>query len=102
MLLQESIGREALIALSNQYPSVAHALMEMVDNPFDYRRGRRLQINIDLKKDRDTIIVQDSGGEGMGEDGAEGLDSVGNWTRSRCHRHRTVSRRRQACCDVPR
>jgi hypothetical protein len=64
-VLEETIGRQALIALSNQYDSVADALLEIIDNPFDYRRGRKLGIDIRIDKGRDSIIVLDHGGEGM-------------------------------------
>lgn len=67
-VLQETIGRQALIALSNQYGSVADALMELIDNPFDYRRGRHLTVEITIDKAHDSVIVFDHGGEGMGED----------------------------------
>ncbi|MSQ61620.1 MAG: hypothetical protein EXR43_03445 [Dehalococcoidia bacterium] len=66
VVLQETIGREALIALSNQYDSVADALMELIDNPFDYRKGRHLTVDIRLNKSRDEIVVLDTGGQGMG------------------------------------
>lgn len=65
--LQETIGRQALIALSNQYGSVADALMEMIDNPFDYRRGRHLTVEVYVDKAKDEIRVLDHGGEGIGE-----------------------------------
>lgn len=68
MLLEETISRHALLALSNQYKSVADAVMELVDNPVDYRRGRKLDIEIAVRKDEDTVVVFDRGGEGMGED----------------------------------
>lgn len=64
--LRESIGREALLALSNQYGSVADALMEIVDNPFDYRRGRQLTIELAIDKKRDMVRIVDHGGQGMG------------------------------------
>lgn len=69
-MMRETVGREALIALSNQYESVADALMEIIDNPFDYRRGRRLGIDISVAKKRaGRIEVLDRGGEGMDDAG---------------------------------
>jgi hypothetical protein len=62
--IRETIGRQALIALANQYESVADALMELIDNPFDYRRGRPLTIEVEVEK-RSEITVLDVGGEGM-------------------------------------
>lgn len=64
-MLNETVGRAALLALSNQYKSMADAIMEIVDNPFDYRRGRHLTIEISVDKGRDEIVVLDRGGEGM-------------------------------------
>jgi hypothetical protein len=64
--LEESIGRQALIALSNQYDSVADALMEIIDNPFDYRRGKHLTVDVRVDKTRHgEIVVLDVGGQGM-------------------------------------
>lgn len=63
--LAESISRQALIHLANQYESVADALMELVDNPFDYRYGRHLSVAITVDKRLDSIAVLDQGGEGM-------------------------------------
>ncbi|MEE9247500.1 MAG: ATP-binding protein [Dehalococcoidia bacterium] len=66
--IQETIGREVVLALSNLYPSMADALMELVDNPFDYRHGRLLNIKVKVDKKKGRIVVTDYGGEGMGED----------------------------------
>ena len=51
------------------FPTVADAIYEIADNPLDYRRGRPLEIDITIDKDRDRIIVEDRGGEGMDADG---------------------------------
>ncbi|MBN9493294.1 ATP-binding protein [bacterium] len=64
-MLEETIGRQALIALSNQYDSVADALMEIIDNPFDYRRGRHLNVDVNADKPNDVVTILDYGGEGM-------------------------------------
>ena len=63
--IQETIGRRALIATSSNYRSVAEAIMEFVDNPFDYRRGRHLNVNVEVDKEADWLRVTDYGGEGM-------------------------------------
>jgi len=69
-MMHETVGREALIALSNHYESVADALMEIIDNPFDYRRGRSLRIDINVSKKRaGRMEVLDVGGEGMDDAG---------------------------------
>ena len=67
-MLKETIGREALLALANQYKSISEALMELIDNPFDYRYGRHLTVEIAVDKPNDTIRVLDYGGQGMNAD----------------------------------
>ena len=67
-MIQETIGREAILALSNNYPNMTDALMEIIDNPFDYRKGRRLTIHVSVDKKFNStghISVLDDGGEGM-------------------------------------
>ena len=78
----EEISREALVALSNQYRSVAHAVMELVDNPFDYRRGRHLSVDITIDKTKDLVQVHDHGGEGMDD---KGLQEWIRWGTGRQH-----------------
>jgi len=67
--LSESIGRQALIALSNQYSSVTQAIMELVDNPFDYRRENHLTVEVTINKAKGLIRVLDLGGLGMNDQG---------------------------------
>lgn len=67
--LSESIGRQALIALSNQYDSVTQAIMELVDNPFDYRQGSHLTVDVTINKAKSLIRVLDFGGLGMNDRG---------------------------------
>ena len=69
--ITESIGRSALLAAASNYQSVAEALMELVDNPFDKRRGRHLHIDIWIEKKKDRITITDSGGEGMDDRGLQ-------------------------------
>lgn len=57
----------------DDFPTFADALFEIADNPLDYRHGRRLDIDISIARDRDLIVVEDIGGEGMDADG------VANW-----------------------
>lgn len=66
--ITETIGRAALIATASNYNSVAEALMELVDNPFDYRRGRHLTVDITMDRAKDLVVVADSGGEGMDDE----------------------------------
>ena len=63
--ITETIGRQALIATASNYRSVSEALMELVDNPFDYRYGRHLNVDIQIDRTRDFVRVSDWGGEGM-------------------------------------
>lgn len=39
--------------------------MELIDNPFDYRRGRHLTVDIEVNRARDYVLVSDMGGDGM-------------------------------------
>lgn len=70
--IQETIGRSALLAAASNYQSVAEALMELIDNPFDKRRGRHLTIDIRIDKKRNRISITDVGGEGMNAEGLKG------------------------------
>lgn len=81
--LHETIGREALLALANQYSSISEALMELIDNPFDYRRGRELTVDVTIDKAGDAIRVLDHGGEGMNDYGLS--DWIG-WGVGHAHR----------------
>lgn len=53
----------------DDFPTVADALFEIADNPLDYRHGRHLNIDISIHKDRDLLVVEDTGGEGMDAEG---------------------------------
>jgi hypothetical protein len=53
----------------DDFPTVADALFEIADNPLDYRHGRHLEIDISIGKDRNLIVVEDRGGEGMDAEG---------------------------------
>ncbi|MCY3505870.1 MAG: ATP-binding protein [Chloroflexi bacterium] len=70
--ITETIGRSALLAAASNYQSVAEALMELIDNPFDKRRGRHLTIDIRIDKKRDRVTITDIGGEGMNDEGLQG------------------------------
>ena len=87
--ISESIGREALLAFASQYSSMSEALMELIDNPFDYRRGRRLTVEVTIDKRIDKrnglIRVLDHGGEGMN---AKGLAEWIGWGTG--HEHATT------------
>jgi hypothetical protein len=51
------------------FPTAADAFFELVDNPIDYRRGRRLSVSIEVNKEADRVVVQDIQGEGMDAEG---------------------------------
>ena len=70
--IQETFGRDLVLAYANTYPNMTDALMEIIDNPLDYRHGRRLTIEIRVERpsnSRGRISVLDYGGEGMDSDG---------------------------------
>ena len=69
--ITETIGRRAVLALASNYPSVADAMLELVDNAFDKRRGRHLLIDIEVNKLKDYLTITDYGGEGMNADGLQ-------------------------------
>ena len=87
-MIRETIGREAILALSNNYPNMTDALMEIIDNPFDYRKGRPLTIHVSVdKKPNSTghISVLDYGGEGMD------MDALHDWIQwGTGHEHRST------------
>ena len=65
---QEKISRAAMLALSSNYKSTPEALMELIDNPIDYRGDRDLEVHVIMEPGNDRILVRDIGGEGMNED----------------------------------
>ncbi|MYH68383.1 MAG: hypothetical protein F4152_07535 [Dehalococcoidia bacterium] len=70
--ITETIGRSALLAAASNYQSVAEALMELIDNPFDKRRGRQLTIDVKVDKKRNRVTITDIGGAGMNDEGLQG------------------------------
>ncbi|MDE3094717.1 MAG: ATP-binding protein [Chloroflexota bacterium] len=85
--VNETISRKALIAVANQYESVADALTEIIDNPFDYRHGRPLAVEVTVNKRQSAIDVLDVGGEGMNEQGL--ADWIG-WGTGHEHRETDI------------
>ena len=73
--ISETIGRSAVLAAASNYQSVAEALLELVDNAFDKRRGRHLNIDLKVDRARDYLEIMDYGGEGMN------ADSLQEWIR---------------------
>ena len=80
--VDEPISRQALLNLATNYSSVSEAVMELVDNPFDYRGSRHLVIDVILDRDNDTIVVRDVGGEGMDD---QALRDWLNWGQGHLH-----------------
>lgn len=67
--IHEVISRQALIHAATNYQSVSEALMELIDNPLDYRGDRHLTVDVWIdRKKADGIVVFDHGGEGMDDD----------------------------------
>ena len=64
--VDEPISRQAMLNLATNYSSVSEAVMELVDNPFDYRESRHLVIDVILDRDNDTIVVRDARRRGYG------------------------------------
>lgn len=73
---QERASRGLAKGSMNQYSTVAEALFEIIDNPIDYRFGRKLGICVEVQKARDLVVVEDVGGEGMDD---EGIQDWLNW-----------------------
>ncbi len=73
---RERFSRKALLAFASNYRSVSEALMELVDNPFDYRGNRHLVIDVVFDLDNNLIIVRDQHGEGMDKNA---LDAWLHW-----------------------
>ena len=66
---KETSSRKLAQVAMNDFPTAADAFFEIIDNPLDYRHGRRIQVNVEANKDADRVVVEDSGGEGMDDAG---------------------------------
>ena len=84
---EELISRKALLNLATNYSSVSEAVMELIDNPFDYRGARHLVIDVILDRDNDTIVIRDVGGEGMDD---RALRDWLNWGQGHLHAARDI------------
>lgn len=65
--ITEQISRSALLHAATNYESISEALLELIDNPIDYRGRGVLQIDVWIEKERDEIIILDRGGAGMSD-----------------------------------
>ncbi len=66
--INETISRQAMLAFANTYSNMTDALMEIVDNPFDYRHGHKISVDVSVVKKGKVgwhISVLDAGGQGM-------------------------------------
>jgi hypothetical protein len=89
---QERISRNLAQVAMEAFPTAAHALFELVDNPIDFRRGRKLDIYVEVDKAGDTIVVEDHGGAGMD---AVGIADWLNWGSGRARRLTDIGQYRQ-------
>jgi hypothetical protein len=68
--LVERIERKVLRPLKSNFRNMAEAMFELVDNPVDqfdgFHGGQRLHISIEVRRDKDLIVVENVGGRGMG------------------------------------
>lgn len=78
VILQEKITRKLLRAYMANFMRVTDALLELVDNAFDefdgFHGGTHLEVTVKMTKD--SIIVENLGGKGMGP---KELDDWLNW-----------------------
>lgn len=89
---QEQISRNLAQVAMDAFPTAAQALFELVDNPVDFRHGRKLDICVEVDKGRDTIVVEDHGGAGMD---AAGIADWLNWGSGRARRPTDIGQYRQ-------
>ncbi len=77
---EERYSRAAFISFASNYNSAAEAIMELVDNPIDYRGHDPLHIEVDVDFNAENpgmpngrISIRDWGGQGMN------LSDLRNW-----------------------
>jgi hypothetical protein len=86
---KERASRGLALGSMNQYETVADALFEIIDNPVDYRLGRKLTINVAVQKPQDLVVIEDIGGEGMDD---EGIQDWLNWGSGHPHLSHDIGR----------
>lgn len=80
---REQISRRALLSFATNYNSAPEAIMELVDNPIDYRGDRKLNVQVDVDftvenpglRENGAISIRDWGGQGMD------IEDLRNWLR---------------------
>lgn len=88
----EEISRGLAHSAMDAFPTFADAAAELIDNPIDFRYGRKLSIRVVVDKARDLMVFEDYGGEGMD---AEGIADWLKWGTGRAHRKGEISLYRQ-------
>lgn len=86
------ISRGLAHSAMDAFPTFADAAAEIIDNPIDFRYGRKLTIRVEVDKVRDVMVFEDLGGEGMD---AEGIADWLKWGSGRAHRQGDISLYRQ-------
>lgn len=90
MAIWEEEGSRGLAHVAMlDFPTVADAIFEIMDNPLDYRRGRPLHIDISIDRAHDRILIEDRGGEGMD---AEGIADWLKWGTGHPHETGDIGR----------
>jgi hypothetical protein len=88
----EEISRGLAHSAMDAFPTFADAAAEIIDNPIDFRYGRKLSISVVVDKARDLMVFEDYGGEGMD---AEGIADWLKWGTGRARRKGDISLYRQ-------
>ena len=84
---KEEASRALALVAMGDFPTAADAFFELVDNPIDYRRGRKLHIDLRIDRGHDLISITDWGGEGMD---AKGIADWLNWGSGHPHTERDI------------
>jgi hypothetical protein len=89
---KEEISRGLAHSAMDSFPTFADAAAELIDNPIDFRYGRKLSVRVTVDKPKDLMIFEDIGGEGMD---AEGIADWLKWGTGRVHQKGDISLYRQ-------
>ena len=89
---KEEISRGLAQSAMDSFPTFADAAAELIDNPIDFRYGRKLTIRVSVEKAKDLMVFEDFGGEGMD---AEGIADWLKWGTGRAHQKGDISLYRQ-------
>jgi len=89
---REEISRGLAHSAMDSFPTFADAAAELIDNPIDFRHGRKLTVRVTVDKPKDLMVFEDFGGEGMD---AEGIADRLKWGTGRPHQKGDISIYRQ-------